>query len=133
SDSWTAAERRQFNKGIAAYKKDFFMVQKQVTTKSVAQCVEFYYTYKKHVKIGRNGTLIYGEAEPVESKTIEEETDHKGSHRLEPQREEDSRKWEGSADRKPDVGPTRVTHTLPSAENVSVKLIISSAWEKEGK
>lgn len=30
SDNWTAAERRQFNKGIAAYKKDFFMVQKQV-------------------------------------------------------------------------------------------------------
>lgn len=30
SDSWTAAERRQFNKGITAYKKDFFMVQKQV-------------------------------------------------------------------------------------------------------
>lgn len=30
SDNWTAAERRQFNKGITAYKKDFFMVQKQV-------------------------------------------------------------------------------------------------------
>lgn len=44
-----------------------------------------------------------------------------GSHRLEPQREEDSRKWEGSADRKQDVGPTRVTQTLQAAENVSVK------------
>lgn len=51
----------------------------QVNTKSVAQCVEFYYTYKKHVKIGRNGTLMYGEAEPPESKTTEEETDHKVS------------------------------------------------------
>ncbi|AWP16271.1 putative ELM2 and SANT domain-containing protein 1 [Scophthalmus maximus] len=77
SDSWTAAERRQFNKGITAYKKDFFMVQKQVTTKTVAQCVEFYYTYKKHVKIGRNGTLVYGEAEPLDSRATEEETDHK--------------------------------------------------------
>ncbi|KAG7237988.1 hypothetical protein INR49_031342 [Caranx melampygus] len=124
SDSWTAAERRQFNKGIAAYKKDFFMVQKQVTTKTVAQCVEFYYTYKKHVKIGRNGTLIYGEAEPLESKTAEEEMDHKGSHRLEPQREEDSRKWEGSADRKQDVGPTRVTHALQSTENPGTVLIM---------
>uniref|UniRef100_A0A7N6BRL3 ELM2 and Myb/SANT-like domain containing 1b n=1 Tax=Anabas testudineus TaxID=64144 RepID=A0A7N6BRL3_ANATE len=118
SDGWTAAERRQFNKGIAAYKKDFFMVQKQVITKTVAQCVEFYYTYKKHVKIGRNGVLSYGEAEPLESKTTEEELDHKGSQRLEPQREEDSRKWEGSADRKQDVGPTRATHTLQS-DNVS--------------
>ena len=51
----------------------------QVITKSVAQCVEFYYTHKKHVKIGRNGTLIYGEAEPLESRTTEEETDHKVS------------------------------------------------------
>lgn len=49
----------------------------QVITKSVAQCVEFYYTYKKHVKIGRNGTLTYGEAEPLESRTTEEEMDHK--------------------------------------------------------
>lgn len=30
SDSWTPAERRQFNKGISAFKKDFFKVQKQV-------------------------------------------------------------------------------------------------------
>ncbi|XP_034531628.1 mitotic deacetylase-associated SANT domain protein isoform X1 [Notolabrus celidotus] len=125
SDSWTAAERRQFNKGITAYKKDFFMVQKQVTTKSVAQCVEFYYTYKKHVKIGRNGTLMYGEAEPLENRTTEEETNHKqSSHRLEPQQEEDSRKWEGSADRKQDVGPTRVTHSLQSTENPGTVLIM---------
>ncbi|KAM7376173.1 hypothetical protein PAMP_005918 [Pampus punctatissimus] len=123
SDSWTAAERRQFNKGITTHKKDFFMVQKQVPTKTVAQCVEFYYTYKKHVKIGRSGMLIYGEAEPLDSKT-EEEMDHKGSHRLEPQREEDSRKWEGSADRKQDVGPTRVTHTLSHSENLGTVVII---------
>nr|XP_046269888.1 mitotic deacetylase-associated SANT domain protein isoform X2 [Scatophagus argus] len=124
SDSWTAVERRQFNKGITAYKKDFFMVQKQVITKSVAQCVEFYYTYKKQVKIGRNGTLMYGEAEPLESRTTEEEMDHKGSHRLEPQQEEDSRKWEGSADRKQEVGPTRVAHTLHSTQNPGTVLIM---------
>ncbi|KAF3845182.1 hypothetical protein F7725_008345 [Dissostichus mawsoni] len=127
SDSWTAAERRQFNKGIAAYKKDFFMVQKQVITKSVAQCVEFYYTYKKHVKIGRGGMLIYGELEPLESKTTEEETDHKGSQRLEPQREEDSRKWEGSADRKQDVGPIRAPHTLQPADNPGTVLIMKAS------
>lgn len=49
----------------------------QVVTKTVAQCVEFYYTYKKHVKIGRNGTLLYGEAEPAESRSGEEEPDLK--------------------------------------------------------
>lgn len=42
----------------------------------MAQCVEFYYTYKKHVKIGRNGTLLYGEAEPAE-RSGEEEAEHK--------------------------------------------------------
>uniref|UniRef100_A0A3Q3WR25 Uncharacterized protein n=1 Tax=Mola mola TaxID=94237 RepID=A0A3Q3WR25_MOLML len=121
SDSWTTAERRQFNKGITAYKKDFFMVQKQVITKTVAQCVEFYYTYKKHVKIGRNGTLLYGETAPLDSRTTEEETDHKqGSHRLEPQPEEDSRKWEGSADRKQEIGSTRAAHTLHPAQNVLI-------------
>lgn len=54
----------------------------QVITKTVAQCVEFYYTYKKHVKMGRHGTLIYGEAEPLESRTTEEELDHKVSYLL---------------------------------------------------
>uniref|UniRef100_A0A1A8IEY9 ELM2 and Myb/SANT-like domain containing 1 n=1 Tax=Nothobranchius kuhntae TaxID=321403 RepID=A0A1A8IEY9_NOTKU len=117
SDSWSAEEKCYFNKGISAYRKDFFLVQKLVRTKTVAQCVEFYYTYKKHVKIGRSGTLIYGETEPLESRVAEEELDHKGSQRLEPQQEEDSRKWEGSADRKQDVCPIRVTHTLPSTEN----------------
>lgn len=43
--------------------------------------MEFYYTYKKHVKIGRSGTLMYGEAEPLESRTAEEEMEHKVSQR----------------------------------------------------
>lgn len=51
----------------------------QVSTKTVTQCVEFYYTYKKRVKTGRNGTLTYGETEPLESKTTEEEMDRKVS------------------------------------------------------
>lgn len=114
----------------------------QVATKTVAQCVEFYYTYKKHVKVGRSGTLLYGEAEPAESRSGEEEAEHKvgsvrgapaarsrapgltlfplGLQRPEPQTEEDSRKWEGSADRKQEADPSSVTHTLQPAHNVSV-------------
>ncbi|RVE57513.1 hypothetical protein OJAV_G00216830 [Oryzias javanicus] len=126
SDSWTAAERRQFNKGIGTYKKDFFMVQKQVTTKTVAQCVEFYYTYKKQVKIGRSGTLVYGVAEPPESRTAAEEPDLKGAHTLEPQPEEDSRKWEGSPDRKPDVCPTGATRMLQCTENAGPVFIVKN-------
>ncbi|KAJ0061145.1 hypothetical protein NL108_008826, partial [Boleophthalmus pectinirostris] len=60
SDCWTPEEKRYFNKGISAYRKDFIMVQKLVQTKSVAQCVEFYYTYKKKVKVGRSGNLTFG-------------------------------------------------------------------------
>lgn len=125
----------------------------QVVTKTVAQCVEFYYTYKKHVKIGRNGTLLYGEAEPAESRSGEEDTDHKVgtpcgtwwskvtkarmlndfflvAQRLEPQQEEDSRKWEGSADRKQEADPSSVTHTLQPTHNVSVKLVTMRAPER---
>lgn len=42
----------------------------KVRTKTVAQCVEFYYTYKKQVKIGRNGILTFGPPDsPVEKHT----------------------------------------------------------------
>uniref|UniRef100_A0A3Q2Y195 Mitotic deacetylase associated SANT domain protein b n=1 Tax=Hippocampus comes TaxID=109280 RepID=A0A3Q2Y195_HIPCM len=120
SDKWSAAERRQFNRGMATYKKDFFMVQKQVSTKTVAQCVEFYYSYKKHVKVGRNGTLIYGEAASPSGGTTEEEETNPNKVSLERQ---DNRKWEGSADRKQEVGPV---HKLPSAETTATVLIMRS-------
>lgn len=42
-----------------------------MATKTVAQCVEYYYTYKKHVKIGRGWTLLCRKAEPAEVKTSE--------------------------------------------------------------
>ncbi|XP_028828227.1 ELM2 and SANT domain-containing protein 1 isoform X2 [Denticeps clupeoides] len=128
SDSWTASEKRCFNKGIAAYKKDFFMVQKMVSSKSVAQCVEFYYTYKKQVKIARNGTLIYGDTEAAESKTSEEELDVKqSSQRFEQHKEEDdSRKWEGSCDRKSDSSPGRAAQSQPAAENLGTVVILQN-------
>ncbi|XP_051723598.1 mitotic deacetylase-associated SANT domain protein isoform X1 [Ctenopharyngodon idella] len=128
SDSWTPEERRFFNKGIAAYKKDFFMVQKLVNSKTVAQCVEFYYTYKKQVKIGRNGTLIYGEAEPPETKaTTEEEVDNKSSQKFESRKEdEESRKWDGSCDRKQESSPGRVTQSLQATENAAAVLVLRS-------
>ncbi|XP_032840558.2 mitotic deacetylase-associated SANT domain protein [Tyto alba] len=84
SDKWKVAEKKLFNKGIAIYKKDFFLVQKLIKTKTVAQCVEFYYTYKKQVKIGRNGTLIFGDIDVANEKSMkdEAEVDIKSSHRF---------------------------------------------------
>ncbi|XP_068873562.1 mitotic deacetylase-associated SANT domain protein [Aphelocoma coerulescens] len=84
SDKWKVAEKKLFNKGIAIYKKDFFLVQKLIKTKTVAQCVEFYYTYKKQVKIGRNGTLIFGDIDGANERSMkdEAEVDIKSSHRF---------------------------------------------------
>ncbi|XP_014639877.1 PREDICTED: ELM2 and SANT domain-containing protein 1 isoform X1 [Ceratotherium simum simum] len=75
SDQWKMAEKKLFNKGIAIYKKDFFLVQKLIQTKTVAQCVEFYYTYKKQVKIGRNGTLTFGDVDISDEKSAQEEVE----------------------------------------------------------
>ncbi|XP_051723600.1 mitotic deacetylase-associated SANT domain protein isoform X2 [Ctenopharyngodon idella] len=104
------------------------MVQKLVNSKTVAQCVEFYYTYKKQVKIGRNGTLIYGEAEPPETKaTTEEEVDNKSSQKFESRKEdEESRKWDGSCDRKQESSPGRVTQSLQATENAAAVLVLRS-------
>ncbi|KAL6477912.1 hypothetical protein MHYP_G00137470 [Metynnis hypsauchen] len=122
SDSWTPEERRCFNKGIAEYKKDFFKVQKMVSSKTVAQCVEFYYTYKKQVKIGKNGTLMYGEAELPEIRPTEEEVDYKSSQRFELRKEEEEvRKWDGSGDKKKGSSPGRLTESVQATENVNYK------------
>ncbi|XP_076833755.1 mitotic deacetylase-associated SANT domain protein isoform X2 [Brachyhypopomus gauderio] len=127
SDSWTPEERRVFNKGIGTYKKDFFMVQKMVSSKTVAQCVEFYYTYKKQVKIGKNGTLMYGEANVPEPRATEEEVDYKqSSQRFDLRKEEEEdRKWEGSGDRKRESSPGRVTQSLQAAESAGAVLVLS--------
>ncbi|XP_030413479.1 transcriptional-regulating factor 1 isoform X4 [Gopherus evgoodei] len=53
SDTWTPLERRMFNKALSTYSKDFIFVQKMVKSKTVAQCVEYYYTWKKIMRLGR--------------------------------------------------------------------------------
>ncbi|XP_070590625.1 transcriptional-regulating factor 1 isoform X8 [Erythrolamprus reginae] len=53
SDQWTIFERKLFSKALATYGKDFIFVQKMVKSKTVAQCVEYYYTWKKIMHLGR--------------------------------------------------------------------------------
>ncbi|XP_028622479.1 transcriptional-regulating factor 1 isoform X5 [Grammomys surdaster] len=53
SDKWTSLERKLFNRALATYSKDFIFVQKMVKSKTVAQCVEYYYTWKKIMRLGR--------------------------------------------------------------------------------
>ncbi|XP_051502975.1 transcriptional-regulating factor 1-like isoform X3 [Myxocyprinus asiaticus] len=52
SDKWTLQEKRQLNKALLIHHKDFNLVQKMVKTKSVSQCVEYYYTWKKRLRLG---------------------------------------------------------------------------------
>ncbi|XP_035752920.1 transcriptional-regulating factor 1 isoform X4 [Egretta garzetta] len=53
SDKWTHQERRLFKEALSTYSKDFIVVQKMVKSKTVAQCVEYYYTWKKILRLGR--------------------------------------------------------------------------------
>lgn len=46
-DLWTDAEKTLFNDALGTYGKDFSLIQKMVRTKTVCQCVEFYYLSKK--------------------------------------------------------------------------------------
>uniref|UniRef100_A0A8C8VGH8 Mitotic deacetylase associated SANT domain protein n=1 Tax=Pelusios castaneus TaxID=367368 RepID=A0A8C8VGH8_9SAUR len=142
SDRWKMDEKKLFNKGIAFYKKDFFLVQKLIKTKTVAQCVEFYYTYKKQVKIGRNGTLIFGDIDVGNEKSMkdEAEVDIKSSHRFArdlPLRkenysedhvhvEEDTEKKEELDSRKMSTLPPKATQTLQENEVVNEVLISKS-------
>ncbi|XP_016089390.1 transcriptional-regulating factor 1 isoform X1 [Sinocyclocheilus grahami] len=52
SDRWTLQEKRQLNKALLSHHKDFHLVQKMVKTKSVSQCVEYYYAWKKRLRVG---------------------------------------------------------------------------------
>ncbi|XP_023505772.2 zinc finger protein 541 [Equus caballus] len=50
SDIWTPIEKRLFKKAFCAHKKDFYLIHKTIQTKTVAQCVEYYYIWKKMIK-----------------------------------------------------------------------------------
>ncbi|XP_068031973.1 zinc finger protein 541-like isoform X2 [Anomalospiza imberbis] len=50
SDTWTPEEKESFQKAFHTYGKDFHLIQKQIQSKTVAQCVEYYYSWKKEHK-----------------------------------------------------------------------------------
>ncbi|XP_030608656.1 uncharacterized protein LOC115796392 [Archocentrus centrarchus] len=49
--SWSAAEKRLLVKSLQLHQKDFKSIQKVVQTKSLSQCVEFYYLWKKKMSL----------------------------------------------------------------------------------
>ncbi|KAM9334226.1 uncharacterized protein ABDE67_021959 [Symphorus nematophorus] len=51
SVSWSAAETKSLLKSLQLHHKDFSRIQKAVQTKSLSQCVEFYYLWKKKLSL----------------------------------------------------------------------------------
>ncbi|KAJ9588681.1 hypothetical protein L9F63_018041, partial [Diploptera punctata] len=47
SDRWNAEEMDTFHQGLLKYDKDFRSVAEEIGTKTVKQCIQFYYLWKK--------------------------------------------------------------------------------------
>ncbi|XP_046694655.1 uncharacterized protein znf541 isoform X2 [Silurus meridionalis] len=58
SDHWTAQEMRLFQKTLLKQTKDFQLIHQMLQTKSVAQCVEYYYAMKKVKKFKQHWRAI---------------------------------------------------------------------------
>ncbi|XP_011604630.1 transcriptional-regulating factor 1-like isoform X2 [Takifugu rubripes] len=56
--SWSEAEKRLLVKSLQLHQKDFSRIQKAVQTKSVSECVEFYYLWKKKMSASSRGLTI---------------------------------------------------------------------------
>ncbi|CAN0401965.1 unnamed protein product [Lampetra fluviatilis] len=61
SDSWSKQEKKQFVRAMMAHDKDFLLVQKVVKTKTMAQCVEYYYSWKKLLRLDRKHSTRHNE------------------------------------------------------------------------
>jgi len=71
SSRWTAKERLKFREAYRTKGKNFHLIQKEVVSKSVEQCVEFYYLWKATNPDGFRARTRYVE---VESEQEEEES-----------------------------------------------------------
>ncbi|XP_039945739.1 REST corepressor 2-like [Hirundo rustica] len=68
SDRWTPEEKESFEKALHSYGKDFHLIQKQIQSKTVAQCVEYYYcSWKKERKLASAAAQSVGKAERSKS------------------------------------------------------------------
>ncbi|XP_065487412.1 transcriptional-regulating factor 1 isoform X2 [Caloenas nicobarica] len=116
SDKWTHQERRLFKEALSTYSKDFIFVQKMVKSKTVAQCVEYYYTWKKILRLGRKHRTR------LEKKREECLTSGEEEALEEDEEIEEDRKEEGEMQKSPDppaiplVGPI----DLPALQSLSL-------------
>ncbi|KAM4694511.1 transcriptional-regulating factor 1 [Discoglossus pictus] len=72
SDKWTSTEKKNFNKGLNTYNKDFFHVQKMIKSKTISQCVEYYYTWKRILHMGRRHRTRLAEVIEDDTTSVDE-------------------------------------------------------------
>ncbi|XP_066227984.1 zinc finger protein 541 [Saccopteryx leptura] len=129
SDVWTAMEKRLFKKAYCAHKKDFYLIHKTIQTKTVAQCVEYYYIWKKMIKFdcGRAPGLEkrlrreLDEADRTEAKVTCSPRE-RPSHRPTPELKIKTKSYrrESILNSSPNTGPKRAPEHPGSTEGQSV-------------
>ncbi|XP_062818474.1 zinc finger protein 541 isoform X1 [Anolis carolinensis] len=70
SQLWTTEEKQLFKKAFATHRKDFNLIQKKIQTKTVSQCVEYYYNWKKVIKFNCGRTYM-----AVKRKRVQDEVE----------------------------------------------------------
>ncbi|XP_058281690.1 zinc finger protein 541 isoform X4 [Hylobates moloch] len=127
SDVWTPIERRLFKKAFCAHKKDFYLIHKTIQTKTVAQCVEYYYIWKKIIKFdcGRApGLEKRVRREPEEVERTEEKVPYspreRPSHHPTPELKTKSYRRESIFSCSPNAGPKRTPELSGSTESQGI-------------
>ncbi|XP_069918133.1 zinc finger protein 541 isoform X2 [Oryctolagus cuniculus] len=129
SDIWTPIEKRLFKKAFCAHKKDFYLIHKTIQTKTVAQCVEYYYIWKKMLKFdcGRvPGLEKRTKREPEEAERPEEKATgsprETPSHRPTPDFKMKTKSFrrESILNSSPNAGPRRTPEAPGSVESQGV-------------
>ncbi|XP_049477581.1 zinc finger protein 541 isoform X1 [Panthera uncia] len=129
SDIWTPMEKRLFKKAFCTHKKDFYLIHKTIQTKTVAQCVEYYYIWKKMIKFdcGRApGLEKRVKREPEEADRTEAKVTcsprERPSHRPTPEFKIKTKSYrrESILNSSPNAGPKRTPEPPGSAEGRGV-------------
>uniref|UniRef100_A0A2K5H9Q8 Zinc finger protein 541 n=1 Tax=Colobus angolensis palliatus TaxID=336983 RepID=A0A2K5H9Q8_COLAP len=129
SDVWTPIEKRLFKKAFYAHKKDFYLIHKTIQTKTVAQCVEYYYIWKKMIKFdcGRTpGLEKRVKREPEEVERTEEKVPcsprERPSHHPIPELKIKTKSYrrESILSSSPNAGPKRTPEPSGSVESQGI-------------
>ncbi|XP_006898761.1 PREDICTED: zinc finger protein 541 [Elephantulus edwardii] len=129
SDVWSPMEKRLFKKAFCAHKKDFYLIHKTIQTKTVAQCVEYYYIWKKMIKFDCGRALGLEKRfrrEPEEAERTEDKVtcspQESSSHRATPELKIKTKSYrrESILHSSPSTGPKRTPEPPGSVESQGI-------------